>query len=160
MAPFEALYGQRCKSSIGWLQVGERKLLGPELVQDTTENIHMIWQRMLSAQSRQKSYADNRQRDSKFQVGDHVFLKVSPTKWVMRKYNPDPSNVIRYENIQLQDDLIYEEQPVAILDKQVKKLRSKDVALVKVLWRNHISEKVTWEAEEEMRTKYPHLFDA
>ncbi|EOY03326.1 DNA/RNA polymerases superfamily protein [Theobroma cacao] len=206
MAPFEALYGRRCRSPIGWLEVGERKLLGPELVQDATEKIHMIRQRMLTAQSRQKSYADNRRRDLEFQVGDHVFLKVSPTKGVMRfgkkgklspryigpfeilekvgavayrlalppdlsnihpvfhvsmlrKYNPDPSHVIRYETIQLQDDLTYEEQPVAILDRQVKKLRSKDVASVKVLWRNHTSEEVTWEAEDEMRTKHPHLFD-
>ncbi|WRX07830.1 Integrase zinc-binding domain - like 2 [Theobroma cacao] len=206
MAPFEALYGRRCRSPIGWLEVGERKLLGPELVQDATEKIRMIRQRMLTAQSRQKSYADNRRRDLEFQVGDHVFLKVSPTKEVMRfgkkgqlspryigpfeilervgavayhlalppdlsnihlvfhvsmlrKYNPDPSHVIRYETIQLQDDLTYEEQPVAILDRQVKKLRSKDVASVKVLWRNHTSEEVTWEAEDEMQTKHPHLFD-
>ncbi|WRX14095.1 Reverse transcriptase domain - like 10 [Theobroma cacao] len=206
MAPFEALYGRRCRSPIGWLEVGERKLLGPELVQDATEKIRMIRQRMLTAQNRQKSYADNRQRDLEFQVGDHVFLKVSPTKGVMRfgkkgkfspryigpfeilervravayrlalppdlsnihlvfhvtmlrKYNPDPSYVIRYETIQLQDDLTYEEQLVAILDRQVKKLRSKDVALVKVLWWNHTSEEVTWEAEDEMWTKHPHLFD-
>ncbi|EOY03078.1 Retrotransposon protein, putative [Theobroma cacao] len=206
MAPFEALYGRRCRSPIGWLEVGERKLLGPKLVQDATEKIHMIRQRMLTAQSRQKSYVDNRRRDLEFQVGDHVFLKVSPTKGVMRfgkkgklspryigpfeilervgevayrlalppdlsnihpvfqvsmlrKYNPDPSHVIWYETIQLQDDLTYEEQPVAILDRQVKKLRSKDVASVKVLWRNHTSEEVTWEAEDEMRTKHPHQFN-
>ncbi|EOX94130.1 DNA/RNA polymerases superfamily protein [Theobroma cacao] len=206
MAPFEALYGRICRSPIGWLEVGERKLFGPELVQDATEKIHMIRQKMLTAQSREKSYADNRRRDLEFQVGDHVFLKVSPTKGVMRfgkkgklnpryigpfeilekvgavayrlalppdlsnihpvfhvsmlrKYNPDPSHVIRYETIQSQNDLTYEEQPVAILDRQVKKLRSKDVALVKVLWRNHTSEEVTWEAEDEMRTKHPHLFD-
>ncbi|WRX08485.1 Integrase zinc-binding domain - like 4 [Theobroma cacao] len=66
MAPFEALYGRRCRSPIGWLEVGERKLLGPELVQDATEKIHMIRQRMLIAQSRQKSYADNRWRDLEF----------------------------------------------------------------------------------------------
>ena len=136
--------------------MGERKLLGPELVQDATEKIRMIRQRMLTAQSRQKSYADNRLRDLEFQVGDHVFLKVSPTKGVMRfgkkgklspryigpfeilervrvvayclalppdlsnihpvfhvsmlrKYNPDPSHVIWYETIQLQDDVTYEE---------------------------------------------------
>ncbi|XP_017979912.1 PREDICTED: uncharacterized protein LOC108662828 [Theobroma cacao] len=80
-------------------------------------------------------------------------------KWD-RKYNPNPSHVMWYETIQLQDDLTYEEQLVLILDKQVKKLCSKDVALVKVLWRNHTSEEVTWEAEEDMRIKYPHLFDA
>ncbi|XP_017984298.1 PREDICTED: uncharacterized protein LOC108663597 [Theobroma cacao] len=78
---------------------------------------------------------------------------------MLRKYNPDPSHVIWYETIQLNNDLTYEEQPVAILDRQVKKLCSKEIALVKVLWRNHTSEEVTWEAKEEMRTKYPHLFN-
>ena len=63
---------------------GRKETLGLELVQDATEKIHMIRQRMLTAQSRQKSYADNRRRDLEFQVGDHVFLKVSPTKGVMR----------------------------------------------------------------------------
>ncbi|XP_017976435.1 PREDICTED: uncharacterized protein LOC108661949 [Theobroma cacao] len=78
---------------------------------------------------------------------------------MLKKYNLDPSHVIRYETIQLQYDLTYEEQPVTILDRQVKKLRSKDVASVKVLWRNHSSDEVKWEAEDEMRTKHPHLFD-
>ncbi|WRX07784.1 Integrase zinc-binding domain - like 1 [Theobroma cacao] len=73
MAPFEALYGRRCKSPIGWLEVGERKLLGPELVEDATEKIRMTRQKMLTTQSRQKSYAENRWRDLEFQVGDHVF---------------------------------------------------------------------------------------
>ncbi|XP_017976440.1 PREDICTED: uncharacterized protein LOC108661956 [Theobroma cacao] len=206
MAPFEALYGRRCRSPIRWLKVGERKLLGPELVQDATKKIRMIRQRMLSAQSRQKSYTVNKLRNLEFQVGDHAFLKVSLTKGVMRfgnkgklspryigpfetlervgvvayrlallldllnihtmfhvsmlrKYNSDPSHVIRYETIQLKYDLTYEEKTVAILDRQVKKLCSKDVASVKVLWRNDTSEEVTWEAEEEMRTKYPHLFN-
>ncbi|XP_017970420.1 PREDICTED: uncharacterized protein LOC108660673 [Theobroma cacao] len=86
----------------------------------------------------------------------HLVFHVS----MLRKYNPDPSHVIQYEIIQLKDDLTYEEQPVAILDWQVKKLQSMDVASVKVLWRNQTNEEVTWEADEEMQTKYPHLFDA
>ena len=84
MAPFEALYGRKCRSPICWNEVGERKLLGPELVQLTTKKIQLIRERLLTAQSRQKSYADNRRRDLEFQVGDHVFLKVSPSKGVVR----------------------------------------------------------------------------
>ena len=84
MAPFEVLYGRRCRSPISWNEVGERKLLGLELVQLTTEKIQLIRERLLATQSRQKSYADNRRRDLEFQVGDHVFLKVSPSKGVMR----------------------------------------------------------------------------
>ncbi|RVW89664.1 Transposon Ty3-G Gag-Pol polyprotein [Vitis vinifera] len=78
MAPFEALYGRRCRSPICWDDVGEKKLLGPELVQLTVEKVSLIKERLKAAQSRQKSYVDNRRRDLEFEVGDHVFLKVSP----------------------------------------------------------------------------------
>ncbi|KAJ0969832.1 hypothetical protein J5N97_022709 [Dioscorea zingiberensis] len=93
MAPYEALYGRRYRSPICWDEVGEHKLLGPELVQITTEKIRLIKERLLAAQSRQKSYTDNKRRKLDFQVGDHVFLKVSPTKGVVRfgargKLNP------------------------------------------------------------------------
>ncbi|KAL6316349.1 hypothetical protein AAG906_017985 [Vitis piasezkii] len=84
MAPFEALYGRKCRSPICWNDVGERKLLGPELVQLTVEKVALIKERLKAAQSRHKSYADHRRRDLEFEVGDHVFLKVSPMKSVMR----------------------------------------------------------------------------
>ena len=84
MAPFEALYGRKCRSPVYWDEVGERKLLGPQLIQKDADNIRIICQRLLIAQSRQKSYADRRRRDLEFEVGEHVFLKVSPTKGVMR----------------------------------------------------------------------------
>ena len=93
MTPFEALYGRKFRSPICWNDVGERKLLRPELVQLTVEKITLIKERLKATQSRQKSYADNRRRDLEFEVGDHVFLKVSPMKSVMRfgrkgKLNP------------------------------------------------------------------------
>ena len=78
MAPFEALYGRKCRSPICWNDVGERKLLGPELVQLTIEKVALIKEILKATQSRHKSYADNRRRDLEFEVGDHVFLKVSP----------------------------------------------------------------------------------
>nr|CAN61139.1 hypothetical protein VITISV_009489 [Vitis vinifera] len=84
MAPFEALYGRKCRSPICWNDVGERKLLGPELVQLTVEKVALIKERLKAAQSRHKSYVDHRRRDLEFEVGDHVFLKVSPMKSVMR----------------------------------------------------------------------------
>ncbi|CAM8920397.1 unnamed protein product [Rhodiola kirilowii] len=84
MAPFEALHGRKCRSPICWDDVGERQLLGPEIVRDTIEKIKLIRERLHVAQSRQKSYADIRRRDLEFQVGDHVFLKVSPTKGISR----------------------------------------------------------------------------
>ncbi|GKV25055.1 hypothetical protein SLEP1_g34560 [Rubroshorea leprosula] len=84
MAPFEALYGRRCRSPVCWTKVGERSILRPELVQQSSEIVQLIKERLRAAQSRQKSYADRRRRDLKFEVGDHVFLKVSPTRGVLR----------------------------------------------------------------------------
>ena len=84
MPPYETLYGRKYRSPIYWDEVGEKQVLGPDLVQDTVEKIKIIRKRMQIAQSRQKNYADTRRRPLEFQVGDHVFLKVSPTKGVKR----------------------------------------------------------------------------
>ena len=84
MAPYEALYGRPCRSPTCWLEVGEKVLLGPDLVQETTQNIQTIKQRLETARSRQKSVADTRRRPLEFQEGDFVFLKVSPKRGVTR----------------------------------------------------------------------------
>ena len=93
MAPYEALYGRKCRSPLCWYEVGERNLLGPELVQETTEKIRVIQEKIRIAQSRQKSYADKRRRPLEFEEGDHVFLRVSPMTGIGRairakKLNP------------------------------------------------------------------------
>ncbi|CAN4123272.1 unnamed protein product [Withania somnifera] len=206
MAPYEALYGRKCRLPIGWFEVGETALLGPDLVQKAMEKVKLIQQRLKIAQSRHKSYADIRRRGLEFSIGDWVFLKVSPMKGVMRfgkkgKHSPhyigpykiirrygqvayklelpqelsivhpvfhvsmlrrcigDPSCITPIEDVQVIEGLTYEEVPIAILDRQVKKLRNKEVASVKVLWRNQQVEEVTWEVEETMKSKYPHLFE-
>ncbi|KAL0551206.1 hypothetical protein IC582_010292 [Cucumis melo] len=84
MAPFEALYGKCCRSPVCWGEVGEQRMLGPELVQTTNAAIQKIRACMLTAQSRQKSYADVRRKDLEFEVRDIVFLKVAPMKGVLR----------------------------------------------------------------------------
>ncbi|GKA51768.1 putative reverse transcriptase domain-containing protein [Tanacetum coccineum] len=83
-APFEALYGRKCRSLIMWAEVGEGQLIGPELVQETTEKISQIKDRLKAARDRQKSYADKRRKPLEFSVGDYVLLKVSPWKGVVR----------------------------------------------------------------------------
>ncbi|XP_060196118.1 uncharacterized protein LOC132625476 [Lycium barbarum] len=77
---------------------------------------------------------------------------------MLRKCIGDPSRIFPSDEIQVTEELSYEEQPIVILDRQVRKLRNKDVASVKVLWRNNNREEMTWEAEEQMKEKYPHLF--
>ncbi|KAL0539895.1 hypothetical protein IC582_024116 [Cucumis melo] len=206
MAPFEALYGRCCRSPVCWGEVGEQRLMGPELVQSTNEAIQKIRSRMHTAQSRQKSYADVRRKGLEFEIGDKVFLKVAPMKGVLRferrgklsprfvgpfeilerigpvayrlalppslsavhdvfhvsmlrKYVPDPSHVVDYEPLEIDENLSYVEQPVEILAREVKTLRNKEIPLVKVLWRNHRIEEATWEREDVMRSRYPELFE-
>ncbi|GJT97815.1 putative reverse transcriptase domain-containing protein [Tanacetum coccineum] len=83
-APFEALYGRKCRSPVCWAEVGQVQLTGPEIVQETTEKIIQIKQRMQVARDRQKSYADLKRKPMDFQVGDKAMLKVC--KW--GKLNP------------------------------------------------------------------------
>ncbi|GJZ04094.1 putative reverse transcriptase domain-containing protein, partial [Tanacetum coccineum] len=83
-APFEALYGRKCRSPVLWAEIGDSGLIGPELVQETTDKVVVIRDRLKAARDRQKSYADNRRKPLEFQVGDHVMLKVSPWKGVVR----------------------------------------------------------------------------
>ncbi|KAA0040271.1 pol protein [Cucumis melo var. makuwa] len=182
MAPFEALYGKCCRSPVCWSEVGEQRLMGPELVQSTNEAIQKIRSRMHTAQSRQKSYADVRRKDLEFEVGDKVFLKVAPMRGVLRferrgklsprfvrpfeilerigpEYVPDPSHVVDYEPLEIDENLSYTERPVEVLAREVKALRNKEIPLVKVLWRNHRVEEATWEREDDMRSRYPELFE-
>ncbi|XP_060669508.1 uncharacterized protein LOC132800254 [Ziziphus jujuba] len=79
---------------------------------------------------------------------------------MLRKDIHNPSHVVSFEPLQLNMDLTYEELPLRIVDQKEKELRTKKIALVKVLWRNHIVEEATWEHEDEIYEKYPHLFDS
>jgi hypothetical protein len=84
MSPFEALYGRRCQTPLMWSNVGEKTLEGPAFVKEAEEKVALIRKRLLEAQSRQKSYADNRRRELSFEDGDFVYLKVSPKCGVKR----------------------------------------------------------------------------
>ena len=84
MAPYEALCGRRCRSLVGWFEPGEARLLGIDLVQDALGKVKLIQERLRTAQSRQKSYADRKVRDVSSMVGEKVLLKVSPMKGVIR----------------------------------------------------------------------------
>ncbi|XP_019264847.1 PREDICTED: uncharacterized protein LOC109242447 [Nicotiana attenuata] len=153
---------------------GHSSLLILEDISVRLLKVKIIKERLKTAQSRQKSYSDVRRRDLEFKEDDWVFLKVFPMKSIIRfrkkgKLSPryvgpyrkvvgDPSLIVPVETIEVNEELTYEKIPVAILDRQVRKLRNKEIASVKVIWRNQQVEETTWEAEEEMKKKYPHLF--
>jgi hypothetical protein len=84
MSPFKALYGRKCQTPLMWSNVGDKTLEGPAFVKEAEEKVALIRKRLLEAQSRQKSYADNRRRELRFEEGDFVYLKVSPMHGVKR----------------------------------------------------------------------------
>ncbi|GJZ34669.1 putative reverse transcriptase domain-containing protein [Tanacetum coccineum] len=124
-APFEMLYGRKCRAPICWDQVGERILEGPEMIGVTNEKVAVAREKLKEAQTRQKSYADRHRRALEFQPGEHVFLKVSPTRgaaFLVSKgklsYKYHPLHVVSYPFDQIREDLSYTEEPESILDRQ------------------------------------------
>ncbi|GJY52560.1 putative reverse transcriptase domain-containing protein [Tanacetum coccineum] len=184
--PFEALYGRKCRSPVCWAKVGDVQLTGPEIIHETTEKIVQIRQRLQAARDRQRSYANVRRKPLEFQVGDRVMLKVSPRKGVIRfgkrgKLNPrfpeelsnvhstfhisnlkkclsDESLVIPMKELRLDDKLNFVEEPVEIMDREVKQLKQSRIPIVKVRWNSKRGPEFTWEREDQIRAKYPHLF--
>ncbi|GJZ38697.1 putative reverse transcriptase domain-containing protein [Tanacetum coccineum] len=175
--PFEALYGRKCCSPVCWAEVREVQLTGPEIVQETTEKIVQIKQRMQATRDRQKSYADLKHKPMEFQVGDKVMLKVLPWKGVVRfgkreKLNPryvgpfkvlekchaDEPLAVLLDGLHFDDKLHFIEEPVEIVDREVKRLKRSRIPLVKVRWNCRRGPKFTWEREDQFRKKYPHLF--
>ncbi|KAL6316893.1 hypothetical protein AAG906_023548 [Vitis piasezkii] len=168
MAPYEALYGRPCRSPLCWIEMGESRLLGPEIVQETTEKIQLIKEKLKTAQDRQKSYADQRRRPLEFEEGDWVFVKVSPRRGIFRFgkkgklaprfCTPNPTWVVDLQDVQISEDTSYVEEPLRILEVGEHRFRNKVIPAVKVWWQHHGIEEATWEPEEEMRGHYPQLF--
>jgi hypothetical protein len=80
MAPFEMLYGRRCQAPLFWSEAGERKVFGPDILQEAENQVCMVRENLRVAQSKQKSYVDHRRRELSFEVRDFVYLKVSPMR--------------------------------------------------------------------------------
>nr|GEZ11824.1 putative reverse transcriptase domain-containing protein [Tanacetum cinerariifolium] len=172
-APFEALYGRKYRSPICWAEVGDRQLTGPEIIHETTEKIVQIKSRIQAARDRQKSYADIKRKPLEFQVGDKVMLKVSLWKGViqqlskvhstfhvskLKKCMADEPLAIPLDEIQVDDKLNFMEEPVEIMDRKVKRLKQSRIPIVKVRWNYRRGPEFTWEREDQMQKKYPHLF--
>ncbi|GJT51590.1 putative reverse transcriptase domain-containing protein [Tanacetum coccineum] len=167
-----------CHSPVCWTEVGEAQILSPELIQETTEKIVQIKQRMQAARDRQKNYADLKRKPMEFQVGDKVMLKVSPWKRVVRfvkrgKLNPryvrpfkmlEKVGEVAYK-LKLPEELSrvhntfhFVEEPVEIMDREVKRLKRSRIPLVKVRWNSKRGPEFTWERKDQFKKKYPHLF--
>jgi len=77
---------------------------------------------------------------------------------MLRRYVADPRHILHYEDLELKENLCYEEQPMKILAREVRSLRSRDIPFVKILWKNQQASEATWEREDEFKRDYPYLF--
>ncbi|GJS22434.1 hypothetical protein Tco_0451066 [Tanacetum coccineum] len=153
-------YGQRLERVV---------LIGLELVQETTDKemtdkVVVIKEKLKTARDRQKSYANNKRKSLEFEVGDHVMLKVSPWKGMVRfgkkgKLAPRNANLhVPLNEIKIDKTLRFVEEPVEIIDREVKSLKRSRIPLVKVRWNSKRGPEFTWEREDYMKSKYPQLF--
>ncbi|GJT87547.1 putative reverse transcriptase domain-containing protein [Tanacetum coccineum] len=175
-APFESLYGRKCRSPVCWSKVGDGQLTEPEMIRETTEMIMQIKNRLLAARSRQKSYADVRVRRKPFGVrlGDKVMPEVTTWKGFVRfgnrgklvpLYGPiqdfikNEDLIIPLDEVRIDEKLHFIEEPIEIMDREVKQLKQSRIPIVKVRWNSSRGPEYTWEREDQMWKKYPHLFD-
>ncbi|GJY26035.1 putative reverse transcriptase domain-containing protein [Tanacetum coccineum] len=162
--PFKALYSHKCRSPICWAEVRDAQLTGPKIVHETTEKIFQIKKRIQATRDRQKSLSDRNCKPMEFQVGDMVMLKVPPWKGAfhvsnLKKCYADEPLAISLDEIQIDDKLNFIEEPVEIMDHEVKQLKQSRIPIVKVRWSLWRGPKFTWEREDQIEKKYPHLFD-
>ncbi|WMV59018.1 hypothetical protein MTR67_052403 [Solanum verrucosum] len=139
MASYEVLYGRRCRSLIGWFEVGEVALIGPELVHEAMEKSLYQILRSVGKVAYELDFPNDL-------ASVHPLFHVS----MLKKCVGDPTSIVPLEGLGVDESLSDEKVLVEILDRQVKRLRNKEVASTKVLWRNHLVEGATWEAEADM----------
>ncbi|GKC08767.1 putative reverse transcriptase domain-containing protein [Tanacetum coccineum] len=167
-------------SPVCWSEVGDSQLTGPELIRDTTEKIVQIKNRLLAARCRQKSYADKRAKSLEFEFGDMVLLKilarVGPVAYTLelpeelkgihstfhvsnlKKCLAEGDIVVPMDEIQLDDKLHIIEEPVEVVDREVKRLKQSRIPIVKVRWNSQRGPEFIWEREDQIKKKYPYFF--
>ncbi|KAL0405467.1 UNVERIFIED_CONTAM: Retrovirus-related Pol polyprotein from transposon [Sesamum latifolium] len=150
------LYGRKCRSPICWDIEGLRQLEGPELVQETVDKIQAVKKCLKAAQDRQKSYVDKHRRERNMRWGKGFPESLTMERnFEIRRRRSDPSHILREPEIEISESFTYVEKPIEILDLSVKKLRNKEIPMVKVKWSHHSPGEATWEVEENMREHYP-----
>ncbi|GKB91735.1 putative reverse transcriptase domain-containing protein [Tanacetum coccineum] len=176
-APFEALYGRKFRSPVCWAEVGDVQLTGPEIAHEITEKIIQIKHRLQASCDRQRSYTDKRLKPLEFQVGYKTSAKVGnglsyrlelPDKLSrvhstfhisnLKKCLSDEPLTIQLDGIHVDDKLNFIKEPVEVMDREVKGFNQIHILIVKVRWNSRRGPEYTWEHEDQMQKKYPHLF--
>nr|GEX87314.1 putative reverse transcriptase domain-containing protein [Tanacetum cinerariifolium] len=174
---------RKCRSPMLWSEIGESSLIRPKLVLETTDKVVLINKKLKVAMDHQKSYADKRRKPLEFEVGDRVLLKVLPLKGVVcfayrlrLRFPKELSSVhdtfhvsnlkkclanailhVPVDEIKFDKILRFIEEPVEIMDREIKKLKRKKIVIVKVRWNSKCGPEFTWEHEDQMMIKYPQL---
>ncbi|GJY26432.1 putative reverse transcriptase domain-containing protein [Tanacetum coccineum] len=177
--PFKALYGRKCHSPILWARVGEGQLIGPELVQETTEKISQIKDRLKAALSPWKGvvrFGKKGKLAPRFVGPFEIIEKVGPMAYRLdlpeelngvhdtfhvlnlKKCLTDPTLQVPLNEIRVDAMLNFVEEPMEILEREFKKLKRSRIAIVQVRWNSKRGPEFTWEREDHMKLKYPHLF--
>ncbi|GJY15113.1 putative reverse transcriptase domain-containing protein [Tanacetum coccineum] len=173
---FTSNFWRSFEKALGTDLIREAQLTGPEMIQETTEKIVLIKQRIQAAQDREKSYADLKRKPMEFEVGDRVMLKVSPWKGVyirlelpqelsrvhhtfhvsnLKKCYADEPLAMSLEGIHVDDKLQFVEEPIKIMEREIKRLKQSRIPLVKVRWNSRRGLEFTWEREDLFKQKYP-----
>nr|GEX13727.1 putative reverse transcriptase domain, ribonuclease H-like domain, aspartic peptidase domain protein [Tanacetum cinerariifolium] len=178
-APFEALYGQKCRSPVCWAEVGDTQLTGPEIIHEKTEKIMQIQQHLQATRDRQRSIIrfGKRGKLNPRYIGPFKILKriglvehklelpeelsnIHNTFHVsnLNKCLSNEYLIIPMKELKLDDKLDFVEEPVEIIDLEIKQLRQTRIPIIQVRWNSKRGPEYTWELEDEIRDKYPHLF--
>ncbi|GKB81012.1 hypothetical protein Tco_0947907 [Tanacetum coccineum] len=174
-APFEAFYGRKYRSPVLWAEISGSSLIGPELVQETTDKVVLVKEKPKAARDRQKSYVDYRRKPLEFEVGDRPFeileriglvayrlrlpeelSSVHDTFHVsnLKKCLADANLHVPLNEIKVDKTLRFVKKPVKITDREIKKSKRKKITLVKVIWNSKRGPEFTWEQEDQMRIKF------
>ncbi|GKE56657.1 putative reverse transcriptase domain-containing protein [Tanacetum coccineum] len=154
--PFEALYGRKCRSPVCWAEVGDVQLTGPEIIHETSEKIVQIRQCLQAARDRQKSYANQGKLNPRYIRPIKILKRVGLVAYTL-ELPEELSNVHSTFHVS-NERLNFVEEPIEIMDREVKQLRQSRIPIVKVRLNSKRGPEFTWERKDPIHAKYPHLF--
>ncbi|KAJ9536505.1 hypothetical protein OSB04_un000342 [Centaurea solstitialis] len=180
-APYEALYGCKCRSPLNWLEVGESQLIRPDIVQETTDKIKMTQEKLKAARDLSPlkglfRFGKTGKLSPRFIGPFEILERIGPVAYRLdlplelsaihdtfhvsnlKKCLSEKTVVLPLEGVQINEQLHIAEVPIEILDREIKQLRRSKIPIVMVRWNSKHGLEFTWEREAFMKSKYPHLF--